>query len=534
MLQRELTRDQAIQVGEQILVAVEGHIIERGYTYFSDGVVFNTRVEQGTYLTSDVQGSEVYHVRLDMETVQNSTCTCPYSRICKHIAATFFQMYSVFENPRTFLTRSQQPRRATFSPHMLIPAYKYSHTAPTQHDSAPVSSPLTANSSVSEWWTFFESWTRNLFAAMESYRASSELLSSYQNVLGVAASWPKDRAQLFVIHANLFHLMKLEQYVKTYRQSYWFLDLVQTAERLLDQLEGTLYFADIPALLADHHDAIVDTLQLTKQLKENEATSLYWIFAYQMLWWMLLNNPEWMHAEINELDQLIADENSSAADKEKGLLLRAHFHVMEKKDEAALAIWKKMSRLNLSFYLSYMKSFARNGEWQRFLDWTASLTSLIGQADTQQYRLIIAIWQEAMEQLGRSSECGAKLKQFLPSSYHEYAAYLYEARQFKQWIDLQMSFQVPLVEISIVQLKEIEDTEPTLLFPFYLREVNRLIAERNRTAYKEAIKLMKKVRMIYNRARQDACWERYVDQLSAKHNRLRAFQEELRRGNFNL
>lgn len=146
---------------------------------------------------------------------------------------------------------------------------------------------------------------------------------------------------------------------------------------------------------------------------------------------------------------------------------------------------------------------------------------------------MIAARQELL-QLGRSSECGAKLKQFLPSSYHEYAAYLYEARQFKQWIDLQMSFQVPLVEISIVQLKEIEDTEPTLLFPFYLREVNRLIAERNRTAYKEAIKLMKKVRMIYNRARQDACWERYVDQLSAKHNRLRAFQEELRRGNFNL
>lgn len=91
MLQRELTREQAIQVGEQILIAVEGHIIERGYTYFSDGVVFNTRVEQGQYLTSDVQGSEAYHVRLDLESVQNSTCTCPYSRICKHIAATFFR-----------------------------------------------------------------------------------------------------------------------------------------------------------------------------------------------------------------------------------------------------------------------------------------------------------------------------------------------------------------------------------------------------------------------------------------------------------
>lgn len=534
MLQRELTREQAIQVGEQILIAVEGHIIERGYAYFSDGVVFNTRVEQRAYLASDVQGTEVYRVRLDMNTVQNSTCTCPYSRICKHIAATFFQMYSVFENPRTFLSRSQQPRRATFTPHMLIPTYKYSHTTSAGSESTPVSSPLTANSTVQQWWTFFESWTRNLFAAMESYRASSELLSSYQNVLGVAASWPTHRAQLFVLHANLFHLMKLQQFVKTYRQSYWFLDLVQTAERLLDQLEGTLYFADISAISTDYPDDVAATLQLAKQWKDNDATALYWVNAYQMLWWSLLNKPEWIQEEINELALLIDDPNSSDATKEKGLLLLAHFHVMQKNDEAALHIWKAMPRLQLSFYLPYMKSFARSGDWQRFLDWTASLTTLIGQADSQHYRLIIAIWQEAMEQVGRSDECGSMLSHFLPSSFHEYAAYLYEAKQFKQWIDLQMSFHVPMTEISAMQVKEIEETAPPLLFPFYIREVNRLIAERNRTAYKEAIKLMKKVRTTYHRANQDACWERYVEQLSAKHNRLRAFQEELRRGNFNL
>ncbi|MFP3416289.1 hypothetical protein SB773_33140, partial [Bacillus sp. SIMBA_074] len=84
-----------------------------------------------------------------------------------------------------------------------------------------------------------------------------------------------------------------------------------------------------------------------------------------------------------------------------------------------------------------------------------------------------------------------------------------------------MSYQVPLSDISAAQAKEIEESHPSLLFPLYLREVNRLINERNRPAYKEAIKLLKKVRSTYSKANEDARFERYVDQLSAKYNRLR-------------
>lgn len=534
MLQRELTREQVLQVGEQILVAMEGHIVERGYAYFSDGVVFNTRVEKGVVLSCDVQGTHVYHVQLDLETVQNSTCNCSYSRLCKHVAAAFFQMYSVFDNPRNFLGRSQQPRRAKFSPAMLAPAFKNGANIPAPGSSAPDESPLRKNSTVREWWIFMENWTRNLSSAMESYRASSELLSSYQNVLGVAAAWPKDRAQLFSIHANLFHLLELQDFVRNNRQSNWFQDLSQTAERLLEQMEGMLYYANVPHLMEDHRSALEETLAIVKKLKDTDSSALYWSFAYQMIWGSLLQDPAWIQEEQEELDRLIEDPAVSDAAKEKYRLLRAHFYVMEGQDEAALKIWLPIRRLSLSFYLPYLKSFARNNEWQRFLDWIDWLERLIGVADAPQYRLITAIWQEAMEQVGRQDECGAMLKRFLPSSFQEYAAYLHENKRYKQWIDLQMAFQVPFSEIPSLYTKEIEDASPVLLFPLYLREVNRLIGERNRSAYKEAIKLMKKVRTTYSKANLDKRWEQYVDQLAAKHNRLRAFQEELRRGNLNV
>ncbi|GED24791.1 hypothetical protein BAG01nite_08930 [Brevibacillus agri] len=534
MLQRELTREQAVAAGEQVLQGMESAIIERGYSYFSDGVVFNTRVENNRILCSDVQGTQVYHVQLDLEDVQDSTCTCPYTRLCKHIAATFFQMYSVFENPRHFLSRAQQPRRVSFTPAMLIPSYRPVASDLHGNEAAPVSSPLTAASSVSDWWAFFESWTRNLLSAMESYRASSEMFSSYQNVQSVAAGWPRERAQLFHIHANLFHLQKLQQYVKSYRQSNWYPDLAQTAERLLEQLEGAIYFADRQALWADHRPALAETVTIIQKWKENDTSSLYWVYAYRMIWWSLLTDPDWIKQEVAELEQAMQTPNAPAAESEKYRLLRAHFSVMENEDALALQVWKPIRRLPLSFYLPYMKAFARNQEWQRFLFWTEALTELIGSAEAAQYRLVIAIWQEAMKQVGRSDECGAMLKNFLPSSYSEYALHLYEEKQFKQWVDLQMSYQVPLADISSVHLKEIEDADPSLLYPYYVREINRLIRERNRPAYKEAIKLLKKARATYAKAEQESDWERFVDKLSAKHNRLRAFQEELRRGNLNL
>lgn len=395
-------------------------------------------------------------------------------------------------------------------------------------------SPLAPDGPVSDWRAFLENRTRNLSSAMETYRASSELLSSYQNVLGVAAAWPSALAQLFTVHANVFHLEKLQEFVKTNRQSYWFQDLSQTAERLIEQLEGTLFYMDVEHLREQHRDLLEQTMHIAKQLKHTESSALYGTFAYQLLWWHLLQEPAWVQAEVEELERFIQAPSTASSAKERYKLLRAHFYVMEGADEAAIQIWRSNSQLTLSFYLPYLKMFARDEDWHRFLAWTERLKTLIGQADAQSYQLVAAIWQEAMERVGRGEECKEKLKQFLPSSFYEYAAHLYEQKQFRQWIDLQMSYQVPLTEALAAQLKEVEGFQPALLFPLYVREVNRLIAQRNRPAYKEAIKLLKKIRTAYSKANQEARWSSYVDQLAAKHNRLRAFQEELKRGNLIL
>lgn len=535
MLQRELTRDQAIQTGEQILEVLEGQILERGYTYFSNGVVFNTRVEDEILLKSDVQGTQVYHVSLNLQIVQESTCTCPYSRLCKHIAATFFQMYSVFENPRHLLARSQQPRTLKYSPALLVPPFKNGIQYLTgSHTDSWRDGLLDSSTSVAEWWRFFENWTRNLPSAMESFRASSELFSSYENLLGIAVSWPPRRASLFAMHATLFHLNLLQEFVLAKRHSHWSVELSQSAERLLSTLEGLLYYWDPSHLNEGDQKALIETKQLLSEWKDKDALSVFEMLAYQLLWWNLLQAPAWVQQETNEIDQRIADPTTTPTEMEKYRMLQALFLVMDGKDQDALAIWLTSKQLPLAFYLPFLKSFAREQDWVRLLEWTHRLERLIGTAENGQYRLVTAIWREAMKQMGREQECGTKLRAFLPGSFSEYAAFLFDHQQYREWLDLQLSYRTPFPELQVWNMKAIEEMNPTLLLPLFLSEVNRLIDERNRPAYKEAIKLLKKVRSLYSKLNQEMRWNSYLELLSAKHNRLRAFQEELRRGNLNV
>ncbi|MEJ8545078.1 SWIM zinc finger family protein [Brevibacillus borstelensis] len=530
MLQRELTREQIKQLGEQVLVNMEEHIVERGYQYFTDGMVFNVQAADGIHLCSDVQGSAVYHVEIDLAAFASSTCTCPYARLCKHIAATFFQAYSVFENPRVFMNGLHKPRSPAFSSAMLAPAYKRVTKSGTHSPNpSPLSASLPLESKVSDWWIFFEKWTRNLPLAMETSRPSAELFSSYENVLGITSTWPEELAQLFSAHASLFHLRKLQSFVKEARSSHWTFDLTQTAERLVEQLEATLYYLDKDSLRRQFPSYLEETREMTKEWKRCDSAGLRWIQAYLLLWTYVLNDPEWMQEEMDELDRLI--RNLSDSERERFSIMQAHFFLMNGEDEKSLRIWLGAKPLPLSFYLPYMKAFARHQEWERFLYWIDRLESLIGAANGPEYRLIVAIWREALVQQGRAAQAGPLLKRFLPASLPDYCTYLFENRQYRQFLDVLMTYHDSSEQINQQQANIIEELEPLLLLPMLIREINQQIGTRNRAGYRQAAKLLKKVRACYQKTDKPDVWEQFIDRLASKHSRLRAFQEELKRGN---
>ncbi len=71
---------------------------------------------------------------------------------------------------------------------------------------------------------------------------------------------------------------------------------------------------------------------------------------------------------------------------------------------------------------------------------------------------------------------------------------------------------------------------PQLLLPFYHQAVERHMSHKNRDGYKAAVKLLKRLSKLYGRLKQEERWQHYIEQFATRHSRLRALQEELRKG----
>ncbi|MNN63281.1 hypothetical protein D3C81_1786490 [compost metagenome] len=60
--------------------------------------------------------------------------------------------------------------------------------------------------------------------------------------------------------------------------------------------------------------------------------------------------------------------------------------------------------------------------------------------------------------------------------------------------------------------------------------MEKAVAEKNRDSYKLAIRHLKKLNSLYKQLGKNELWEDYLARLHLKYARLRAFKEELAKG----
>ncbi len=71
---------------------------------------------------------------------------------------------------------------------------------------------------------------------------------------------------------------------------------------------------------------------------------------------------------------------------------------------------------------------------------------------------------------------------------------------------------------------------PEAALPLYHLATVQAIEERNRKSYRRAVRYLKKLRMLYKRLKRTDEWNAFIIQIANLHSRLRALQEELRKG----
>ncbi len=301
------------------------------------------------------------------------------------------------------------------------------------------------------------------------------------------------------------------------------------------------------------HQQLTELLAILRGDMFAEVRDTYTLLSsYYALWryWIrpLPDGTERLERELHVLDEIadevIEQDKSSSVGLTPGvartrfahhslLLARSYIHFLLKHDEAALRdIHEAAARHD--FYPERMPNMtgelATTEQWERLVWWLGKLASIL----RRQYSELQAYadhWDAAVKQLpDAESAMWAALESLLPLGGRMYEEKLLAYGKYERWMDYQLSSGRDPANYKVTELKPVETNAPHLLLPFYHQAVERHMSHKNRDGYKAAVKLLKRLAKLYHRLKQDERWTNYIEQFAAHHSRLRALQEELRKG----
>jgi len=181
--------------------------------------------------------------------------------------------------------------------------------------------------------------------------------------------------------------------------------------------------------------------------------------------------------------------------------------------------------------LRFLNVLEEAEDWSRLEAWMSECATdrLGGQYGN--LRAYGGYWDIVVEQRpeaeGRMWEAITSL---LPLSRNLYVERLLRYGRWRLWIDYQISMGEDPLDFRARDLQPIEKGDPEAPLPWYHQSVERHILLRNRDGYKRAVKLLKRLAKLYKKLKREPRWEAYVDGIAKQYSRLRAFQEELRKG----
>ncbi len=213
--------------------------------------------------------------------------------------------------------------------------------------------------------------------------------------------------------------------------------------------------------------------------------------------------------------------------------------VLARQDEAALRMLGELSTRMVPYLLYWVEYLSEQNDWRRvgpFVDlFVGRLNPYLN--DIGEYDACVDFTGMALdlvfpycEAAGRGELLERTMIQSLPYSYRVYDSFLYKEKELVKWVELQAYIGVELEYLDSERLKDVLKLEPAALLPLYHQAIQASIDLKNRTGYRQAVRLLKKVRTMYKKLGRLDDWERFFELLQVQTKRLRAFQEECVRG----
>jgi hypothetical protein len=515
---------------EQVQSAFSSETLEYGWDDYHKGRVQGLHLANGLELTANMTGKTNIRVSLHVDDFAKSACDCAKKEPCRHMAAVFFATYSAHGRPELLLMQLRTAI-ATRIRMQKTAAQKQARTQDKQLTE------LLPSQMPQAWQRFFEQRFNGYTLTQQN---SIDLFSSMatETLKPFATNWPLPLKTLFELHIVWFCMRKIEMFADQNQSSYLSFHLEQSCRNAMSQnwrqLNATvksLNAQNRATLVRDYPDHWNDTIMMAHEAIDQAKTDpISWLTVYRLLWRKLFVLETDIEAEKRRLGQRLAETNTATRRRDQIVHARAYFDMMAGDDVAAFKRYELLMVRVLPEFYDVLELLRSHAQWQRLQSWLRWLLPTLSRARQEEFQAVSGYWQEVVAHTASDEEWLAAMKAMLPRSYREYASYLLQKGRYRAWVDLQLSYGQGPSSLNPDELRLVESSAPELLLPLYHAAVEKDIQEKSRTAYASASRWLRKLQAIYKRLDRTHLWSVYMQRLVHKYARLRAFQDELKKG----
>lgn len=533
MYKDQISKDKVLIMAAEATRCMEQESYEKGRALYDRDRVKWVKIF-GPRIYSTVDDGKMYTVTIHIDNFSQSTCTCPKKRLCEHIAAVFMHYHDPWVIKNEILSKAN----------LTASKKDFSNNSPLRLQDQAIHGAPDMGGPVELWYDYFEnaynrisesrkrpslSYT-DFFASELYFRA--RLYNEFINVVSVyCQSWPSLNRALYRFHSDLFFMDMLEKQIKDVNPAY--VDRYQMEEIWDDFMES------LAAILSNKQPEKNKPLFQTffqkaievarERLFLAQAPLFNWLMLYRLLCVTAFNDC--LEKETLYLEEFMKGAKRTRQSYYYAALGLASLRLAANREEDALSVLQRLKEKKADDMLFYLEYFAGAREWEKLLVWVSWLAPDINGASETVFQDICQYCLQAVENSKSGQEFIKLIRSWLPRSLDCYGEYLLEEDLFREWVELNMSYRgYTWDNIDKNVLKLIEARDPAALIPLYHQWSTMLIEEKTRRSYQAAVRLLKKLRSLYNKTKAIKVWNTFIYSLAARYPRMRALQEELRKG----
>ncbi|UKS65030.1 SWIM zinc finger family protein [Rossellomorea marisflavi] len=505
------------------------NIVSKGLMLFRQNSVSQVKVRDEEVM-AQVQDVTPVSVELNFTFPLISSCSCPQDVFCRHQLAVFLFLLNKTGSVSEWVGNWRSGKHDTAGG--LEDLMK-------KHGGLKKASDLlkerkTRGNTPEEWWDYFHTLLKpDDFELLQRQPYIMDVL--VQNIMKrfmKESPFEREWKPLYKLYATLYLTIHLDRFlqekgVKAGTEQYSMYDY------LLGEMEDALEKMSVHAMPFSFDPYIAFLKEKTVWLSDSTKNStLIKAEVYRFLWYFLFKQKAWRQEEIKRISE-------SGEDLETfGHLALLHHYLMLEEFDKADGVAKGLGSELVSFSEFWLRKFFTGRRYEaglflvrHLLERLPEHVGYLDQFEASRFvRWFIRIMP--MDWLTEKDPLLVKelLLAMLPYSFFHYNEYLINVKEYKEWVELQRYMNYSIPEMEGMGLKDLTKEQPELALPLYFSGVMNAIEQKNRDSYRQAVRYMKKIRTIYRKLKQTDKWDQFLSYILDRFKRLRAFQEECRKG----